>query len=408
MGQVFVGRQPIFDRKTNIFGYELLYRNSEENFFPNINPELATMELLMNTFFTIGIDEVAHRKKSFINFSEPLLYDDMLPQLNTNTVIIEILEDIPITPSLLERLKKLRTEGFTFALDDFILKDDNPLIEELFKLIHIIKINYLHTTRQERERVENMVKSYPHITLLAEKLETEVDYQEALNKGYRLFQGYYFSKPDIVKGKDIPQNYAIHFYLFQRLNEPEPDFKEISDIIKRDISLSYKLLRYVNSLAFSIPYDITSIQQALIMLGFNNAKKWIHILLLYDIGVDSGKGPTKGLIESSLIRAKVLELLAVKTGREDYDACFLTGMFSLIDCIMEQDLGDLLEKLSLSSMISDTLLGRTTEFTPYLNLAKALEAFDFEVVEQQAEMIGVTLKEVSDLSQAAQKWVHRF
>lgn len=408
MGQVFVGRQPIFDRQNNIFGYELLYRNSEENSFPDVNPELATMELLMNTFFTIGVEEVVNRKKSFINFSEPLLHDDILPQLSAKTVIIEILEDVQITPVLLERLKQLRKEGFTFALDDFILKNDNSLIKELFKLIHIIKIDYRHTTAKQRQQVEELVKEFPHITLLAEKVETKAEYDEAYEKGYRLFQGYYFARPDVIKGKDIPPNYAIHFYLFQKLNESEPDLDEITDIIKRDISLSYKLLRYVNSLTFSIPYDITSIHQALIMMGFNNAKKWVHILLLYDIGKVNGNGQTMGLIEASLIRAKVLELLALKTNRDDYDAFFLVGMFSLIDRIMEQDLSELLKKLSLSPVIADTLLGKETACTHYFLLAEALEEFDFDTMERQAEIIGVTLQDISVISQEAQKWANRF
>lgn len=405
---VFVGRQPIFDRKGNIYAYELLYRNSEENKFPNINPEKATIELLTHTFLTIGIDQLVGKTKSLINFSKQLLRQGVADQLDPRLVIIEVLESVQITPEIIRILKRLKKSGFKIALDDFTLKHDQPCLAEVFRVVDIVKIDFLHTDQAERRRIEAVVKKHPKIILLAEKIETDADYAEAKKFGYLLFQGYYFSRPEIITGRELPPNYALHFHLLQKFNEAEPNVDQISELLMRDISLSYKLLRYINSLTFGIPNQVSSIRQAIMLMGLKEASRWLNILLLREVGRGSGRGREKALIDQSLARAKTCELLAKHTGKRNPDEYFLTGLFSLVDLMMKSHLENILPQLALSDTITLTLLGEETEISPYLRLCEKVETLDLTLIREQAETINIEEEKLSKIITEAQRWATFF
>lgn len=408
---VFVGRQPIFDRTGNIFGYELLYRNSADNAFPQgMNPEKATIDLLVNTFLTIGIDRLVGRTKSFINFSELSLKSDIIEQLDPRFVIIELLEDVEITNEVIHSIGRLRKKGFKIALDDFTLKQvkQDELLPSLFKKVNIIKVDFLSTERHERRQIESLAKKYRHITLLAEKIETEADHEEAKRSGYLLFQGYYFARPQVIKGKEIPANYLLHFQLIKEFNEEVPNVEKITELFMRDVSLSYKLLRYINSLTFDIPHQISSINQAIMLMGLTEAKRWLRILLLRDLGIGEGRGRKKALIERSLVRAKLIELIAKHKRKTNPDEYFLTGLFSLIDTIMQSNLEDVIPQLSLSSAITDTLLGKETEMKSYLQLATSLESFEMEAVDEYVELLNIEEATLVKFVREAHKWATIF
>ena len=405
---IFIGRQPIFDSKGNIYAYELLYRNSSSNEYPNIDPEKATIELLIHTFLTVGIDQVAGRYKSFINFSEKFFEQGLINQLDPNLIIIEILENTKITPLFIERVKSLRKLGFKFALDDYVIEEYSDLHEELFKLVHFIKVDFLHSTTSDRLRLKSLVKKHPHITLLAEKIETMEQYEEAKKLGYLLFQGYFFAEPEIIKSKDIPLNYPLHMRLLHRLNEPEPDIDEISLLIMHDLSLSYKLLRYINSLAFGIPEQIKSIKQAVMLMGLNEARRWLRILLLHHLGDGQGKGRERALVDTSLTIAKICELLAKYKKKPNSDEYFLTGMFSLLNVILKRSWDHVLPKLSLSDEIANTLRGEETELQPYLRLSDAIVRFSWDEVDKYAKELEIPESELSKISIEAHKWANQF
>lgn len=405
---IFIGRQPIFDSKGNIYAYELLYRNSSSNEYPNIDPEKATIELLIHTFLTVGIDQVAGRYKSFINFSEKFFEQGLINQLDPNLIIIEILENTKITPLFIERVKSLRKLGFKFALDDYVIEEYSDLHEELFKLVHFIKVDFLHSTTSDRLRLKSLVKKHPHITLLAEKIETMEQYEEAKKLGYLLFQGYFFAEPEIIKSKDIPLNYPLHMRLLHKLNEPEPDIDEISLLIMHDLSLSYKLLRYINSLAFGIPEQIKSIKQAVMLMGLNEARRWLRILLLHHLGDGQGKGRERALVDTSLTIAKICELLAKYKKKPNSDEYFLTGMFSLLNVILKRNWDHVLPKLSLSDEIANTLRGEETEIQPYLRLSDAIVRFAWDEVDKYAKKLEIPVSELSKISIEAHKWANQF
>lgn len=408
---VYVGRQPIFDRSGNIFGYELLYRNSDRNEFPQgIDPEKATLALLVNTFLTIGIDRVVGQTKSFINFTQQSLKNDIINQLDPRFVIIELLEDVTITAEVIETITQFRKQGFRVALDDFSLRQvsEANLLPKLFQNVNIIKVDFLHTDQLERRKIESLAKQHPNISLLAEKIETEEDYEEARQAGYLLFQGYYFSKPQIIKGKEISPNYLLHFQLLKEFNEEDPDLAKITELFMHDVSLSYKLLRYINSLAFDIPHQISSINQAIMLMGLTEAKRWLRILLLRDLGVGEGRGRQKSLIERSLVRAKLIELLARQKRKGNADEFFLAGLFSLIDAIMHSSFVDIIPQLSFSETISATLFGEETEIKPYLDMAIALESFEIDQINEYTELLQIEEAKLTNYVREAHKWATIF
>lgn len=405
---IFVGRQPILNRHGNIYGYELLHRNSERNVFSNIDPEKATIEVLVHTFLTIGIDQVAGRRLSFINFPESLLAQNVFTQLDPEKVVIEVLEDVNITPAMINRLKAFKKAGFKIALDDFVFHDQFRKYPELFKLVNIIKVDFANTSHIDRVRIEALAKDYPHIHLLAEKVETEAEFQDAQERGYQLFQGYFFAKPEILRSKEIPSNVALHFHVIQKLNSPNPDVDKIASLVEHDVSLSYKFLRYINSLAFEVPNEVHSIRQAIMLMGINEAKKWMHVLMLHDLGEGNGNGRTRALVDYSLSRAKMCELLAKRNRKKDADTYFLAGMFSLIDAIMKRPLEDVLPLLPLSDCIVRTLHGEQTRISDYLRLAIAVERLDLDQIGLLSKRIGITESELGLLTREVQRWVSYF
>ncbi|MFJ7932815.1 EAL and HDOD domain-containing protein [Sporosarcina sp. NPDC096371] len=403
---VFVGRQPILNQQGDICAYELLYRNSSDNFFPGVDSDTATIGLLVNTFLSLGVEKVTGQNVAFINFSGELLAQDIFSSLNPDRIVIEVLEDVAITPALLTRLKSLKKAGFKIALDDFILQQQYMDHIELFDIIDIIKVDYQITTAAERVEIEKFIKKYPNIQRLAEKIETEQQYREAKKAGYQLFQGYFFAKPEIVTGIGIPSNVSFHFQILELFNTATPNIDEIAALIMRDISLSYKLLRSVNTLAFNVPRRISSIKQAIVIIGLRETRKWILVLALHEMGQGEGNGRTKALVEYSLTRAKMCELLAKQVGKSNPEEYYLTGMFSLINVIMKLDWEDILQLIPLSDKVAHTLKGKRTEITPFLQISEAIERFNWKQLDQLAGEIGIDNSKLSAFSIEANRWTH--
>ncbi|MFS0688525.1 HDOD domain-containing protein [Sporosarcina sp. 179-K 8C2 HS] len=401
---IFVGRQPILDSEGRIFGYELLYRNSERNSFPDIDPEQATVQLLVNTFLSIGVDQISGNSKSFINFSGELLIKDIFSNLKPECVVIEILEDVEITPALISRIREIKQDGFELALDDFIVQDQYALHTELFELIDYVKVDFLAVDEKGRLPIEEFIKQYPHIKLLAEKIETEEQFQNAKRSGYDLFQGYFFAKPEIIKGVEIPANLNLHLQIINRLNDSDPNIDEIANLILHDISLTYKLLRFINTMNFSVPKSVGSVKQAIVLIGMRELRKWMRILMLQDISDHSSSGRVKALVSYSMSRAKMCELVAVRTGYPNGDEHFFVGLFSLLDVIMKRSWEDVLPMFPFSDEVATTLQGKQTNLTPYLELAIATERFDLEKIVAIGNRLDVTKKELVAFSNKANQW----
>lgn len=386
---IFVARQPIFAKDEHIFAYELLYRNGQDNSFPTIAGDEATLDVIAHSFLTIGINELAGDKLCFINFTENLLVKEVFSKFPADRIVVEILEDIPITKALLQKLREIKSLGFLIALDDFVLQENVALYGELFSLVDFIKVDFLLSTLAERQAIERIVKTnYPNIALLAEKVETREQFLEAKVAGYELFQGYFFAKPEVIKGSEIPTNLAQYFRIINLLRTNCVSVEKISDEIERDVSLSFKVLKMINSPAVRTKSKVRSIKQGVLMLGLEELSHWLHVLLLRETKKNhSGDG--MALIEASLFRAKLCELLARRKFLQNASEFFLVGMFSLIDTLLHRPMIQLLQDLPLSDEVAETLSGNKTAMSPFLELAIACDEVRWDDMIVGAETLGI-------------------
>lgn len=251
--EVLVGRQPIFNTHEEVVAYELLYRRNESNQFEQVDSDNATIQVLKNSVFTIGMNELTNGLPGFINFTENLLMtNNIIDLIDPSTFVIEILEDVPITDQLIMRIVELRKRGFTIALDDFVLRQNIEYYNTLFANVDIIKVDFLSTPKSGRAIIEERVKNFfPHIQLLAEKVENRTQFEEAKAANYSLFQGYFFEQPQIIKSVDIPMNMLQYFEVMSLLKEENSNVQEIAEKIEQNISITYKLLQLINNSTFA-------------------------------------------------------------------------------------------------------------------------------------------------------------
>lgn len=404
--EVFIGRQPIFNELEQLFAYELLYRSGEkENNYSAINSDMATVEVLINSFFSIGFDELANGNPCFINFTEKLIMSDIFESLSPKEVVVEVLEDVSITPQLVARIGEIKAMGFRIALDDFVLQKDVDLYDRLFKFTDFIKVDFLLSTDEERYEIEKLVaEKYPHIILLAEKVETRAQYLEAKVAGYKLFQGYYFKQPQIIKGTEIPTNLMQYYQIIALLKEENPNIDTLAEEIEHDVSLSFKLLKLINNSSKRTKKKIRSIKQAILLLGLTDLQKWVYILAYRESGRKKDAGVYEELMKTSLFRAKLCELMAKEIGYRNYSEYFLVGMFSLIDSLLEKPMNIILKQLPLSDIVVETIAGSKTEMSAILQMTIALERLDWEKIETTHKDIDLQMAQILDFVTVANKW----
>ncbi|MDW2878606.1 MULTISPECIES: EAL and HDOD domain-containing protein [Bacillaceae] len=364
--EVFVGRQPIFDIHQELFGYELLNRTGKENVYLQTDGDMATLEVLKNSFLSIGMDKLADGKKCFINFTEKLILNDIPTYFDKEAIAIEILEDIIPSSEILQACAKLKQLGYTIVLDDFVLKDENRAFLEY---ANIIKVDIIKTNIQG---IGKILRELPNkdVKLLAEKVETREDFTIAKSLGFTLFQGYFFSKPVVINAKDVSSTLINqqHLYLLNKIDDPEPDIDEIAELVENDFSLTYKILRIVNSAAYHMRNKINSIKQAIMVLGLYELRKWVLLMAISDY--KSAKD--NETIKLSMCRAKFAESIG-KLKQRNISEYFLLGLFSLIDTILERPMEEILVELPLTPEMQEALLGHKNEFALILDLLSSLE-----------------------------------
>lgn len=388
--EIFVARQPIFDRKENVFAYELLFRQGTHNFYEGMNGDQATIQVIANSFLTIGMETLTRGRRAFINFTSNLIKDQTAYLLPSDLVVIEILENVEPNENIILACQKLKQAGYLLALDDFVFEER---FKPLINLADIIKIDFSITCGKERFDIVKQLSS-SNIIFLAEKVETREEFDQALQAGYSLFQGYFFSKPIIVAGKNIPPFKWSCLRLLQEINNVDSNFEKMEDIIKGDISLSYNLLKFINSAAFGLKIKINSIKQALVLLGFSEVRKWASLVTLQTLGKDK---PSE-LIVNSLVRAAFGEALARKTKlREEASNVFFMGMFSLMDAFLDRPLAEVLDELPLSQEVKHALLGEENRFSSILNLVLVYEKGDWANLIKYVQKIDLDESEISVL-----------
>jgi c-di-GMP-related signal transduction protein len=386
---VFVARQPIYTKTKEVVAYELLYRKNMENQFFEINGDVATTDVIINSYINIGLEKLSNGKPCFINFTENLLNIKLPTYFNPHEIVIEILETIDLNPELLTIVKELKSKGYKIALDDFVLDRNNPYSFTLLELADIIKVDFRETTDDARYLIEALSGKY-NFKLLAEKIETIEEFESAFKRGYDYFQGYFFSKPVIFSTRDVPEYVRNYFVIINHLLKNEPDIVTISRLIEQDLSLSYKLLMLINSPALRPISKINSIRQAIVRLGFKELIKWLYILSLRG-NLNEKSEWSMELFYTSLIRARMCELLANHINKaKESSSYFLTGMFSIVDALLGMEMGAILELIPLQEDICEALKGTTNRMKVTLDLTLSIEKGIWEDVKINCNQLQFT------------------
>ncbi|MFZ7121817.1 MAG: EAL and HDOD domain-containing protein [Eubacteriaceae bacterium] len=398
--EVYVARQPIFDRHKNVIGYELFYRTGQVDRFDMINYDSASASVIMNSFITIGIEKLTNNKCAYIKFTDTLLNYDIATLFDKNRIVIEIIEDFVTNTDLLKKCKELKNTGYKIVLDDYLLmKTDLP--ENVIEYIDIVKVDFLRNSLIDREDIAKEMKSIGK-ELLAERVETQEEFNEAVNMGYDYFQGYFFCKPQITTEKDIPMFKLNSLHVINELNKTEPEYDRIAEIINKDISLTYKLLRLINSAAFHLNEQISDIKHALVLLGFNEIRKFIYLVLLYDMCKDK---PDE-LIRLSLMRAKFGEMIFRNHKDIKENEVFLMEMFSLIDAVLDKPLDQALSLLPLSDKAKKALLGEKNNYYYIHSLIVSYEKNRWEDFYNYLYILKIDGGNIFNYYQASIEWVN--
>lgn len=396
--EIYVARQPIFDRHMNTYGYELLYRKSLNNTYDGDDDNQSTAALINNVYLAFGSDVMTEGKKAFINFPTELIEREIPTLLPKDHVVIEILEHVEPSASVIRACAHLKNKGYLIALDDFVFHEKNF---PLFEIADIIKIEFTKIDVGEQRNVISSYKEKYNKRFLAEKVETREQYDQAMELGYDLFQGYFFSKPVIVQGREIKWINTSVLQVIHEVNKEEPDFQKITEIIEKDVGLTYKLLKAANSVFYGSIHRIRSVKQALIRFGLSEIRKWMYLLMLKD----AKSADNDELLKISLIRGKFMELLSaeMKTTQIQYE-CFLTGILSSVDVILKKEMRDILNDLPLTHEIKDALMYRNNELGLLLDFVICFETANWQSIEEHKMFRKMDQRKLTPLYLEACRW----
>lgn len=397
--EVFVARQPIFDRGQHVYGYELLFRKGVSHVLET-NGDSATSTVLTNSFSLIGLENLTSGKRAFINFTRNLLLRQVVTTLPADMVAVEILEDVEPDPLTIEACRRLKSRGYVLVLDDFAYA---PRFAPLIELADIIKIDFLATPVEERQRLPRLLAN-SEIKFLAEKVETKEDFQMALDFGYSYIQGYFFSKPETIAVQDIPGYKLNYLYTLYEINQPQVNFDSLEAVILREVSLSYKLLRFINSAFFNLRHRIKTVRHALMLLGTEEIRKWASLVALSGMGADK---PDE-LAVLSAMRGKFFELLAMECGMDHHRTdMYMMGLFSLVDAFTDCPMHEVLKQLPLNEEVKRALAHEGGRFEPVLQLALAYEEANWARVSELASLLRNGEASLPKLYQEAVAWANQ-
>lgn len=371
----YLARQPILDADKKLYGYELLFRDGVDNCFPNINADEATSKLITEHHLLMGVEKITGGVKAFINFSADTLIHHFPTSIDPSSMIIEVLETVPISTELLAACRELHRMGYKLALDDH---DFDPKWDIFLPYVSVIKVDVRQFNILQISKYVSRIGHHA-VTLLAEKVETAEEFTKLKQLGFTLFQGYFFARPEMLKHKKIPSSKLNLLMLIAESSKVNLDFAQLSAVVERDLGLSYKLLRFVNSASFAREKAIGSLKHAMIYMGEAELKKFIALLALANL---SEGGPNE-LLNMSIVRGRFCDRLAALRGDpENPPAAFLAGLFSLVDALLEQPLMNLLDDLPILPEIKEALLDGKGNLGAYLRLTKAYEFGDWDLQNQ--------------------------
>ncbi len=393
----FIARQPILTRDEQVFGYELLFRDGVENYFHCSDVEAAARSTL-DASMLMGLDVLCGGRRAFVNCTYEVLLKDYITLLPANQTVIEILESVDPDPLVIAACQRMKEAGYLIALDDFDIGDPREVLTDF---ADIIKVDVKHVSAKRQAEI---IKRYGpwRCRLLAEKVETREEFLAARNAGFVYFQGYFFSRPEILTTHEIPANRLNYIRMLKAVSKPELDANEIERLVKSDASICYRLLRYLNSAAFAFGSEIHSVKHGLSLLGERQVRRWVR--LVATLGAAQQKSTE--LVLMALARARFCELLSPKVSHGDSDL-FLLGLLSLIDVMLEVPMATLLEQVPVDQETKAVLLGGASRLRPLYQLLLARESGDWQAVKEFATQLKITEAEVAEVYWEAMQWARQ-
>ena len=379
-----LARQPILSKDEKVLGYELLFRESQEENRFNSDHEGGTRSII-DTLNVMGLDVVCDGRLAFINCTQTMLLNEFFLLLPAEQIVVEIQDSVRPDEQVVAACNRLKLEGYKLALDNFVVADPR---QALVPYADYLKVDIRRVTQ---EQTAGIWAYAGQSCLLAEKVETRLQFITAVKDGFTLFQGYFFRHPERMRARHIPASQANQLQLLKAVSAPEVDLVAVENLIKRDASVWYRLLRYLNSPLLGVSTSVQSVRHAMILLGERELVRWIRMATTLIMGQEK----CSDLVLSSLVRARFCELISPKVNHGSCDL-FLIGMFSLMDAILEVPMGVVIEGLAFDAATKAELLGMKktgtpTPLTPIYELMLAREAGEWDVVARQAKTLGLSL-----------------
>jgi len=394
-----LARQPILNKNEKVLGYELLFRESLEEDRFNSNFEGGTRSII-DTLNVMGLDVVCDGRLAFINCTHEMLLKEFFLLLPAEKTVIEIQESVPADDAVIAACDRLKLAGYRIALDNFVPGDPR---ESLLPYAEYLKVDIRRATQQQ---CAALGRCGGKCCLLAEKVETRLQFLSALKDGFTLFQGYFFRHPERMRARHIPANQASQLRLLKAISAPEVDPDAVEELVKQDASLCYRLLRYLNSPMLGISNTVQSVRHGIRLLGEREVVRWMRMATTLIMGQEK----CSDLVLSSLVRARFCELIAPKVNHGSCDL-FLIGMFSLMDAILEVPMGVVIEGLAFDDETRAELLGmktgKTTALSPIYDLMVSRETGEWDVVARHAKKLNLSLPFVNRAFNEAVSWAHQ-
>jgi EAL and modified HD-GYP domain-containing signal transduction protein len=391
----FVARQTIFDRHRKVYGYELLFRTGWENCFRGDTDD-ATRKMIADGAL-YGFQELTNGAPSFVNCTREALVNGLVTLL-PNSTVLEILETVVGDKEVVDACANYKSMGYKLALDDFQLHDG---MDGLIELADYIKVDFRLSDANERAQIIARFKDR-NVTLLAEKVETEQEFQTAMSEGFSLFQGYFFCYPTVFSKRRAPANGVNYLYLLSALSNGRFDVIQLSLMLKSEVTLSYQLLRLVNSAAYAMNHEVRSLQEALMLVGEQQFRK----LMMNAIATETCRERSSELLVHVLHRARFLELMAPFTG-ESATEQYLFGLLSMMDVMLDMPMADLIAALPVRQEIKDALAGEVNQISAALRLFERYKDADWAFCIEQGSMLKSTEAQLSDLYRDSLMWAEK-
>ena len=363
-----MARQPIFDRRMRVVGYELLFRDGDVNEASVIDDVAATANVMLNVFTEIGPQRILGPHPGWINVSREFLLRGLTEVAPAGLVGLEILEDQIIDDELIAAVTALKAEGYRLALDDF---DYTPAADPLLAVVDMVKLDILALDRARfAANVDHARRR--GLTVVAEKVESHDQHAFCMRAGCDLFQGFFYRHPQLFAPSRVDANRGGLMELISELYDPAAELHDLERLIVRDVALSVRLLRYINSAFFGLSMEVTSIGQALALLGIENLKRWATLSVFASID-----GKPAELTITALTRGRFCELVGPQLTRADPSQLFTLGLFSVIDALLDTPIKEVLESIPFPQSMRSALIDHTGDMGRLLECVIALERADF-------------------------------